>query len=374
MIQQPFNKKLARQQHFRGYYLLNADITSLPDSADGDFAFSAESEAVQMFDTNWYYSGQVVPNQVTPASDAVQLVDNATGASGVSNEQSRGTINILYKFLLSYPLLIPQQVNNDLPLKDSGTGTAGASNVYASSTYQHLLNFDPTVANVPLVNATAAANGTSDFQNRNDHVYPKQLKQTGLITSTVFIKKGAQATDVLIANGDSKPISDIVGDGFVAKTGQTLQEIQGIQRHSGDDEESEDDEDQITRGTIYYQNVSKESSDSILGRKIFKNNQFQIQPAAQAPQSLVIAVASQASDITRGLQISADGNTLSFNGSVITGTGATYRASSSESVNYSAGNPILWGVNSVDTNGGFYSDEPKVYWRAKPITIGSVPT
>ncbi|KAA6376673.1 MAG: hypothetical protein EZS28_027800, partial [Streblomastix strix] len=36
-------------------------------------------------------------------------------------------------------------------------------------------------------------------------------------------------------------------------------------------------------------------------------------------------------------------------------------------------NPILWGVNSVDTNGGFYSDGPKVYWRAKPITLGAVP-
>ncbi|KAA6356640.1 MAG: hypothetical protein EZS28_031627 [Streblomastix strix] len=70
--------------------------------------------------------------------------------------------------------------------------------------------------------------------------------------------------------------------------------------------------------------------------------------------------------------ISADGNTLTFNGSVIAGTGATNGATNG-SVNYSAGNPILWGVNSVDTNGGFYSDGPKVYWRAKPITLGAVP-
>ncbi|KAA6361684.1 MAG: hypothetical protein EZS28_042789 [Streblomastix strix] len=74
----------------------------------------------------------------------------------------------------------------------------------------------------------------------------------------------------------------------------------------------------------------------------------------------------------RGLMISADGNTLSFNGSVIAGTGTTNGATNG-SVNYSAGNPILWGVNSVDTNGGFYSDGPKVYWRAKPITLGAVP-
>ncbi|KAA6372409.1 MAG: hypothetical protein EZS28_032064 [Streblomastix strix] len=74
----------------------------------------------------------------------------------------------------------------------------------------------------------------------------------------------------------------------------------------------------------------------------------------------------------RRLKISADGNTLTFNGSVIAGTGATSGASNG-SVNYSAGNPILWGLNSVDTNGGFYSDGPKVYWRAKPVTLGAVP-
>ncbi|KAA6313149.1 MAG: hypothetical protein EZS28_055805, partial [Streblomastix strix] len=31
------------------------------------------------------------------------------------------------------------------------------------------------------------------------------------------------------------------------------------------------------------------------------------------------------------------------------------------------------GVNSVGTEGGFYSDGSKVYWRAKPVTLGSVP-
>ncbi|KAA6392258.1 MAG: hypothetical protein EZS28_012213 [Streblomastix strix] len=39
--------------------------------------------------------------------------------------------------------------------------------------------------------------------------------------------------------------------------------------------------------------------------------------------------------------ISADGNSPSFNGTVITGTGATNGATNG-SVNYSAGNPILW--------------------------------
>ncbi|KAA6399009.1 MAG: hypothetical protein EZS28_005468 [Streblomastix strix] len=84
-----------------------------------------------------------------------------------------------------------------------------------------------------------------------------------------------------------------------------------------------------------------------------------------------IEVGTQVVQDNKGPMISADGNTLSFNGSVIAGTGATSGASNG-SVNYSTGNPILWGVNSVDTNGGFYSDGPKVYWRAKPITLGAV--
>ncbi|KAA6374599.1 MAG: hypothetical protein EZS28_029876 [Streblomastix strix] len=85
-----------------------------------------------------------------------------------------------------------------------------------------------------------------------------------------------------------------------------------------------------------------------------------------------IGVGSQVVQPNQGLIISADGNTLTFNGSVIAGTGAT-SAASNGSVNYSAGNPILWGLNSVDTNGGFYSDGPKIYWRSRPVTLGAVP-
>ncbi|KAA6358367.1 MAG: hypothetical protein EZS28_046106, partial [Streblomastix strix] len=73
------------------------------------------------------------------------------------------------------------------------------------------------------------------------------------------------------------------------------------------------------------------------------------------PLGFVIVKAGEQMTANRGLMISADGNTLSFNGSVIAGTGAQ-SGSSNGSVNYSAGNPLLWGMNSVDTNGGFYSN------------------
>ncbi|KAA6401061.1 MAG: hypothetical protein EZS28_003416 [Streblomastix strix] len=260
--------QLARQTHFRGYYLLNADILNLSSSATGDFAFSAESGTVWMYESEWYDSGQLVPDQVTPASDEL-----------------------------------------------------------------------------PIVNGTASA-GISTSYSRRDHIHPQQLTYDNNITATKFIKNGAQATNVLLANGDSKSISDIAGDGFVAKTGKTLQAVQGVLRRSGDDEESEDDENYLTRGIIYNQYVSKASPDTV--------------------------TASDAGNVIRGLVISPDGNTLIFNGSIIAGTGATSGATNS-SVNYSAGNPILWGVNSVDTNGGFNSDGPKIYWRAKPVTLCAVP-
>ncbi|KAA6397127.1 MAG: hypothetical protein EZS28_007347 [Streblomastix strix] len=340
-------QELARQQHFRGYYLLNSEITSLPDSADGDFAFSAESGTVWMYDTNWYNSGQAVPDQVSPASDAVPLVDNATGAAGVSNEYSRGD----HQHPLQISSVLPSadtatgeagtaatyarsnqthhvNLSNDVPLKDSGTGTAGASNVYASSTHQHPLNVDPTVANVPLVNATAAANGTSDFYCRNDHVHPQQLTYTGPLTSTMFIKNGAQATDVLLANGDSKPISDIAGDGFVARTGKSLQTVQGYLRKSEyqytDEENSEDsdDDDYQTKGTV--ENTGSASIQ--LGCSRSSNigqiaGQWIIYTTTSSqgvnPLSFKISLASHAGNANRGLVISADGNTLTFNGKVL---------------------------------------------------------
>ncbi|KAA6375805.1 MAG: hypothetical protein EZS28_028667, partial [Streblomastix strix] len=74
---------------------------------------------------------------------------------------------------------------------------------------------------------------------------------------------------------------------------------------------------------------------------------IQINPTANAYDD------ADSSDTTRGLCISADGNTLSFNGQVIAGG----------SVNYSQGSAISWGTKSLGTDGGFYSDETIVFWR-----------
>ncbi|KAA6389615.1 MAG: hypothetical protein EZS28_014861 [Streblomastix strix] len=149
----------------------------------------------------------MVPYQVTPASDSISQESIVTGNAGISNEYSRSN----HKHPLQVSTVLPAKdtvtgdestantyvrsdhthhVNliNEVPKKDTGTGPADTSNINSSDTYQHLLNIDPTTANVPQVNATAAAN----------------------------------ATDVLLANGDSKPISDIASDGFVAKNRENI--------------------------------------------------------------------------------------------------------------------------------------------------------
>ncbi|KAA6313845.1 MAG: hypothetical protein EZS28_055686, partial [Streblomastix strix] len=58
-------------------------------SATGDFAFSAESGTVWMYESSWYDSGNIVPDQVTPASDELPLVDG-TASAGISTSYSRG--------------------------------------------------------------------------------------------------------------------------------------------------------------------------------------------------------------------------------------------------------------------------------------------
>ncbi|KAA6372632.1 MAG: hypothetical protein EZS28_031841, partial [Streblomastix strix] len=200
-------------------------IQNLPNSANGVFAFSAESGTVWMYETDWYNSGDVVPDQVTPASDAIPSISNGNGSAGTSNEYARGD----HLHPLQISTVLPAKdtahdeagvaitysrsdhthhinLNNDVPLKDTGSRTAGTANVYASTTHQHPLNVDPTIENVPLVNATAAANGMSDFYSRNDHVHPQKLTYDGNITATKFIKTEGLATEVLCANGDTTTI------------------------------------------------------------------------------------------------------------------------------------------------------------------------
>ncbi|KAA6397435.1 MAG: hypothetical protein EZS28_007039 [Streblomastix strix] len=320
------------------------------NSANGDFAFSAQSGIVWMYDAAWYNSGDIVPDQVTPASDANPLVDSGTGVVGTSTQYSRGDHQ--------HPL----QVSTILPAKDTSVGTVGQAIIYARSDHQHPIQTVDTIPNsdsadesygtvesyarndhshpinvqtnasiVPIDNGVGN-NGTSAYYSRHDHDHPQQLTYDGNVTATQFIKSGGSANDILPAYGTTKKlIFYIMG-----------QELQAMENYGCDPN--------AISGAIA--------------------NQWSIYKKGDG--SLNIVRTTDQNTANKGLKIRADGSILTFNGSVIAGTGATNGATNG-SVNYSAGNPILWDVNSVDPIGGFYSDGAKVYWRAKTLTIGSIP-
>ncbi|KAA6355758.1 MAG: hypothetical protein EZS28_048715, partial [Streblomastix strix] len=166
----------------------------------------------------------IVPDQVTPASDAIPLVDSGTGVAGTSNEYSLGD----HKH--------PLQVSDVLPSKDTSVGTVGQASSYARSDHQHPIqtvdtipvsdsadgsygtvdsyarndhfhpiNVETNASNIPIVNGVGN-NGTSAYYSRHDHVHPQQLIYDGNVTATKFINTGGLATEVLCANGDTTTI------------------------------------------------------------------------------------------------------------------------------------------------------------------------
>ncbi|KAA6377414.1 MAG: hypothetical protein EZS28_027060 [Streblomastix strix] len=203
------NQELSRQTHFRGYYLLNSDIQNFHNSVNGDFSFSAESGTVWMYDQNWYSSGDIVPDQVTPASDANLLIDSGTGVVGTSTEYSRGDHQ--------HPLNISTTISPSY----SVSGSAGTASYYARNDHSHPINIETNASNIPIVNGVGA-NGSSAYYSRQDHFHPQQLTYDGNVTATKFIKAGGLTTEVLCANGDTKAISDIVSNYVDLTTNQTI--------------------------------------------------------------------------------------------------------------------------------------------------------
>ncbi|KAA6382713.1 MAG: hypothetical protein EZS28_021760 [Streblomastix strix] len=272
------NQELSRQTHFRGYYLLNTDIQNLPNSANGDFAFSAESGIVWMFDATWYNSGDIVPDQVTPASDATPLSDG-TATAGISTEYSRGDH------------VHPLNITTTIPISDSASGQVGTANYYARNDHSHPINVETNASNIPIVNGVGV-NGTSAFYARQDHVHPQQLTYDGNVTATKFIKAGGTANDILLADGSTRQSS-------LAAT-------------------SYDDGLRIARSGENSGNSSVQLGCSRTYNAGLTEGQWAIftppNTAEINPYGLVLAVVSQAGDNNRGLQINANGNTLTFNG------------------------------------------------------------
>ncbi|KAA6383079.1 MAG: hypothetical protein EZS28_021391, partial [Streblomastix strix] len=300
------------------------------------------------------------PDQVTPASDATPLADSGTGVAGTSNEYSRG----VHKHQL--------QVSGVLPSKDTSVGTVGQASSYARSDHQHPIqtvdtilksdsangsygtvdsyarndhshpiNVQTNASIVPVVNGIGNS-GSSAYYSRHDHVHPQQLTYDGNVTATKFIKYGGTVNDILLADASN------YDDGLrIART-----------------EES-------TGGSSIFLGCNRTS---IVGSIA---NQLQIftPPSSYVnnPLGFEITTASDSGDTTRGLQISADGNTLTFNSNQFVDLTTDQSLSGNDaqnprgftivkiiapvgSVNYSQDNPILWGTNSLDTDGGFYTN------------------
>ncbi|KAA6399585.1 MAG: hypothetical protein EZS28_004883, partial [Streblomastix strix] len=411
---------------------------------NGDFAFSAESGTVWMYDQNWYNSGDIVPDQVTPASDATPLADSGTGVAGTSNKYSRGD----HKH--------PLQVSTSQPSKNTSVGNIGSASTYARTDHQHpILTADSTppadtadgsygtvaayarnnhshpinvYTNASIVPVVIGVrnNGISAYFSRHDHIHRQQQTQDGTITATKFIKTGGLASEILCVNGDTiDGVVDIASNQTITGTDQKIllsdestaplvlaqREyyitdeftcncrsgfglLQFNQSYSSEGIRTQQYKFQSNMNYgmdacyIIYFGTGAERHNELWARLYIWSNQVIIKQTNQCLATVTLANVlniaavsalptgysniADADNANRGLITSVDGNTLSFNSIVIARTGATNGATNG-SVIYSADSPILWGVKSVGTEGGFCSDGAKVYWRAKSKTLRSIP-
>ncbi|KAA6386750.1 MAG: hypothetical protein EZS28_017722 [Streblomastix strix] len=221
---QVINTELARQTHFRGYFTTNDEILSLVNPVIGDYAYSAEDLLVWDYDgSQWIETDKIVPDQMTPASDANPQADG-TVTAGTSAEYSRGDhihpLNISTNTPISDTAdgtvgtsvnyarsdhSHPINISTSIAPQDSTSGSVGTANQYARSDHSHPINVETNTSNIPIVNGVGA-NGSSAFYARQDHIHPQQLSYDGNVTATKFIKTGGLATEVLCANGDTTTI------------------------------------------------------------------------------------------------------------------------------------------------------------------------
>ncbi|KAA6357633.1 MAG: hypothetical protein EZS28_046840, partial [Streblomastix strix] len=233
---QVINTELARQTHFRGYFTTNDEILQLVNPALGDYAYSAEDLLVWDYDgSQWVETDQIVPDQMTPASDANPQSDG-TVTAGTSTEYSRGdhihplnistsvpisdtadgTVGVAVNYARS-DHSHPINTSTTIPLQDN-EGSVGTANSYARSDHQHTINVETNASNIPSVNGVGVL-GTSTYYSRHDHVHPQQLTYDGNVTATKFIKTGGLASEVLCANGDTTTIDTKLSRTYNSGTG-----------------------------------------------------------------------------------------------------------------------------------------------------------
>ncbi|KAA6378012.1 MAG: hypothetical protein EZS28_026461, partial [Streblomastix strix] len=285
---------ISNEDHYRGYYQTNEEIQALIANA-GDYAFSAESMTLWVYNEQyqWVNTNVDTPQEIIPKSTTVPQMDGVSGTIGEETSYAAGDH------------VHPMNTSTDKPLMNSGTGSAGTAASYARSDHVHPI--DSNLMSNSILGVQGEGNAITEIQ-----IYENQLilyklatfidtvstqtitgaktfttpitvyeatasdlltsggyksetnfvRTTNAIDETITGNKtfnnsviaagykipNGTGGQVLLANGESKAISDIVNDS-VKKTGEELQVIQGTIRKKDDDEESIDC-DYLTRKEI----------------------------------------------------------------------------------------------------------------------------
>ncbi|KAA6403874.1 MAG: hypothetical protein EZS28_000598 [Streblomastix strix] len=210
--------------------------------------------------------------------------------------------------------------NDATPLSD-GTATAGISTDYQRGDHVHTLNITSTI---PSSDSASGSFDTINQYERNDHSNP--LNITTSLPPQDSTSESVGTTNYYARNDHSLPIN-------IETNASNIPIVNGVGVNGTSDVYSRHD----------HVNPQKLTYDG------------NVTATKRSDGAQVITLTANQNIWSKRLLMSADGNTLTFNGSVIAGTGVTN------------------GLNSVGTEGGFYSDGAKIYWRAHPLTLGLVP-
>ncbi|KAA6395225.1 MAG: hypothetical protein EZS28_009246 [Streblomastix strix] len=267
--------------------------------------------------------------------DVTPLADSETAVAGTSNEFSRRDHKHPLQVSDVYQVKILLLTVDTIPISDSADGSYETVDSYARSDHSHLINIQTNASIVPIVNGVGN-NGTTAYYSRHDHFHPQQLNYDGNVTATKFIRSERTDNDFLLSDETTKKVvlanisafQGEITDILTTYAQPTLPTgYSGIYQlfpnrygstQTNPTATSYDDGLRIARSATQTGNLQIQLGCSRTSNTGLIEGQWSIftpsNTAISNPYGLVLTVASQAGDNTRGLQISVDGNTLTFNG------------------------------------------------------------
>ncbi|KAA6385371.1 MAG: hypothetical protein EZS28_019104 [Streblomastix strix] len=180
---QVINTELARQTHFRSYFTTNDEILALTEVSRGDYAYIAEDLLVWIYDTSWYETDQIVPDQVTTASDVTLLQDSGYRVIGIQTDYANGDYQN------------PINSSTTTLINDTASGSVGTSDNYARSDHSHHLNVTTTISSQDIASGSV---GTTNYYARNDHQHPINV-ETNVSNIPIINGVGANRTSTFYA-------------------------------------------------------------------------------------------------------------------------------------------------------------------------------